>query len=203
MKDSTRRTVLRRLEEKGYLVYEVSGRPYVYRERVPRKKEATHAIRQIVERFCEGSVEQLLLGMVNDRILTAEQLEELARKIAWAEALGTGGCVMIDLSSLCGHWLKRIAPMSRSRPRLLALDGGRVARSGPASEPRLAARGLGESGPVWYARPSRVPPALLIPEIVLVVTVAFVACIDGARMEFDRADGSGTGGRWRLSAATC
>jgi predicted transcriptional regulator len=88
MKDSTVRTVLRRLEEKGYLSHEVSGRTYVYRERVPARKAATQAVRQIVDRFCEGSVEQLLLGMVDDRIVTAEQLEELARKIAEAEAEG-------------------------------------------------------------------------------------------------------------------
>jgi BlaI family transcriptional regulator, penicillinase repressor len=88
MKDSTVRTVLRRLEEKGYLTHEVSGRTYVYRERVPARKAATQAVRQIVDRFCEGSVEQLLLGMVDDRILTAEQLEELARKIAEAEGRG-------------------------------------------------------------------------------------------------------------------
>jgi BlaI family transcriptional regulator, penicillinase repressor len=88
MKDSTVRTVLRRLEEKGYLAHEVSGRTYVYRVRVPALKAATQAVRQIVDRFCEGSIEQLLTGMVNDRILTAEQLEELARKIAEAEAKG-------------------------------------------------------------------------------------------------------------------
>jgi BlaI family transcriptional regulator, penicillinase repressor len=88
MKDSTVRTVLGRLEEKGYLVHEVVGRTYVYRERVPAQKAAAQAVRQIVDRFCEGSVEQLLLGMVNDRILTAEQLEELARKINEAEAKG-------------------------------------------------------------------------------------------------------------------
>jgi BlaI family transcriptional regulator, penicillinase repressor len=88
MKDSTVRTVLRRLEDKGYLTHEVSGRTYVYRERVPARKAATQAVRQIVDRFCEGSVEQLLLGMVDDRILTAEQLEELARKIAEAEGRG-------------------------------------------------------------------------------------------------------------------
>lgn len=85
MKDSTVRTVLRRLEEKGYLTHEVSGRTYVYRVRVPALKAATQAVRQIVDRFCGGSVEQLLLGMVDDRILTAEQLEELARKVAEAE----------------------------------------------------------------------------------------------------------------------
>ncbi len=87
MKDSTVRTVLRRLEEKGYVVHEVSGRTYVYRQRVAARRAATQAVRQIVDRFCAGSVEQLLVGMVDDRILTALELEKLARKIAQAEAL--------------------------------------------------------------------------------------------------------------------
>jgi predicted transcriptional regulator len=88
MKDSTVRTVLRRLEEKGYLAHEVSGRTYIYRERVPALRTATQAVRQIVDRFFEGSVEQLLSGMVSDRLVTAEQLEELARKIAQAGSEG-------------------------------------------------------------------------------------------------------------------
>jgi len=85
MKDSTVRTVLYRLEQKGYLTHDVAGRTYVYRQRVQARKAATQAVRQIVDRFCEGSVEQLLVGMVDDRMLTVEQLEELARKIAQAE----------------------------------------------------------------------------------------------------------------------
>lgn len=87
MKESTVRTVLHRLEQKGYLVHDVSGRTYVYRERVPARKAAAQAVRQIVKRFCEGSVEQLLVGMVDDRMLTAVELEELARKIGQAGAL--------------------------------------------------------------------------------------------------------------------
>ena len=63
-----------------------SGRTYVYRPRLPARREATHAVRQIVDRLCAGSVEHLLVGMVSDRIATAEQLEELARKIAQAGA---------------------------------------------------------------------------------------------------------------------
>jgi BlaI family penicillinase repressor len=87
MKESTVRTVLHRLEQKGYLVHDVAGRTYVYRERVPARKAAAQAVRQIVKRFCEGSVEQLLVGMVDDRMLTALELEELARKIAQSGAL--------------------------------------------------------------------------------------------------------------------
>ena len=88
LKDSTVRTLLRRLEEKGYLTHKVDGRTYVYRGTLPAQKAAAQAVRQIVDRFCEGSVERLLLGMVSDRLLTAEQLEELARKIAESEARG-------------------------------------------------------------------------------------------------------------------
>ena len=90
MKDSTVRTILRRLEAKGYVSHEISGRTYVYRPRLPARRAATQAVRQIVDRLCEGSVEQLLQGMVSDRIVSAEQLEELARRIAQAERTQEG-----------------------------------------------------------------------------------------------------------------
>ena len=86
MTDSTVRTLLRRLEAKGYVRHEIAGRTYVYRPRLPARRAAAQAVRQIVDRLCEGSVEQLLQGMVSDRIVSAEQLEELARKVAEAEA---------------------------------------------------------------------------------------------------------------------
>ncbi len=85
MKDSTARTILRRLEEKGYLAHTVSGRTYVYHERVPVSRAANQAVRQVIDRLCGGSVERLLVGMVDDRLISAEHLEELARKIAEAE----------------------------------------------------------------------------------------------------------------------
>ena len=85
MKDSTARTILRRLEEKGYLTHTLSGRTYVYRERVPASRAANQAVRQVIDRLCGGSVERLLVGMVDDRLISPEQLEDLARKIAEAE----------------------------------------------------------------------------------------------------------------------
>ena len=38
-------------------------------------------IRQIVERLCGGSVEQLLVGMVDHEVLDSKQLQQLAQKI--------------------------------------------------------------------------------------------------------------------------
>ena len=86
LKDSTVRTILRRLEEKGYVEHDVDGRTYVYRPRVQSQHVATDAVRGIIDRFCGGSVEDLLVGMVDDKILSPDKLKELAKKIAAAEA---------------------------------------------------------------------------------------------------------------------
>ncbi len=85
MKDSTARTILRRLEEKGYVTHEVEGRTYVYSPSVDSHNVATDAVRGIIDRFCSGSVEDLLVGMVNDDVLSADKLQELAQRIAKAE----------------------------------------------------------------------------------------------------------------------
>jgi len=81
MKDSTVRTVLRRLEEKGYLTHEVDGRTYIYKPVDARQNVAARAVKQIIDRFCGGSVEQLLVGMVDNDVLDQDQLQEVARKI--------------------------------------------------------------------------------------------------------------------------
>jgi predicted transcriptional regulator len=86
MKDSTIRTVLRRLEEKGYLTHEVEGRTYVYRASDARQNVAIRAVRGIIDRFCGGSAEQLVLGMVDNAVLNPKQLERLAQRVAENES---------------------------------------------------------------------------------------------------------------------
>jgi len=82
MKDSTIRTVLRRLEEKGYLSHEVEGRTFIYQPSEKRQNVAVRAVKNIIDRFCGGSAEALVLGMVDNAVLDRKQLERLARKIA-------------------------------------------------------------------------------------------------------------------------
>lgn len=82
LKDSTVRTILRRLEEKGFLTHEVDQRTYVYRPTVAQQSAAVRAVRQIIDRFCGGSVEKLLVGMVDDDVLDERQLKELAERIS-------------------------------------------------------------------------------------------------------------------------
>jgi BlaI family transcriptional regulator, penicillinase repressor len=82
MKESTIRTVLRRLEEKGYVTHTLDGRTYIYRAVEPRLSVAARAAKHIIDRFCGGSAEELVIGMVDNAVLKPEQLERLGRKIA-------------------------------------------------------------------------------------------------------------------------
>lgn len=86
LKDSTVRTLLRRLEEKGYVEHDVDGRTYVYRATRDQTNVAASAVRGIVDRFCSGSIENLLIGLVDDKLISSERLKQLASQIAAAEA---------------------------------------------------------------------------------------------------------------------
>jgi predicted transcriptional regulator len=85
LKESTVRTVLRRLEEKGYVNHDVDGRTYVYQATYPRGKVAAKAVQRIVDLFCNGSVEEVLVGMVDSAMLNQRQLRALADKVAKAK----------------------------------------------------------------------------------------------------------------------
>ncbi len=79
--DSTIRTLLRRIEAKGILAHTTEGRTFVYRPRVKPSEMANQAVRRVVERFCEGSLPSLLIGMADDRMISAEELRQLAAEI--------------------------------------------------------------------------------------------------------------------------
>jgi len=82
LKDSTVRTVLRRLEEKGYLAHSVENRTFLYRPAESRQHVAGRAAKRIVDWFCDGSVEALLVGMVDSKVLDGDELQRLAKRIA-------------------------------------------------------------------------------------------------------------------------
>jgi BlaI family penicillinase repressor len=82
LKESTVRTVLHNLEEKGYVTHTVEGRTYVYRPAETKRNAAVRATQQIIDRFCGGSAEELLIGLVDNRVLKPRQLQQLAAEIA-------------------------------------------------------------------------------------------------------------------------
>ena len=77
LKETSTRTLLRRLEQKGYLTHEEQGRAYVYRSVEPARSVAARAVRQIIDRFCRGSVEELVNGMVAAKVLSKAELARL------------------------------------------------------------------------------------------------------------------------------
>jgi predicted transcriptional regulator len=90
IKETSVRTLLRRLEQKGYLTHEEDGRAYVYRAAEPSRSLAAHAVRQIIDRFCRGSVEELVSGMVDARVLSKGEMERLEEFVR-ARRLGNRG----------------------------------------------------------------------------------------------------------------
>src|SRR5215831_535600 len=77
LKETTVRTLLRRLEQKGYLEHESDGRAYLYRATEAPRNLAARAVRQIIDRFCQGSVEELVSGMVDAKMLSKSELASL------------------------------------------------------------------------------------------------------------------------------
>jgi BlaI family penicillinase repressor len=86
LKDSTVRTVLRRLEDKGYLAHSVENRTFVYRPAETQQRVAGRAAQRIADWFCGGSVEALLVGMVDSAVLDRAELQRLADRIAAAQS---------------------------------------------------------------------------------------------------------------------
>jgi BlaI family transcriptional regulator, penicillinase repressor len=85
LKESTVRTVLRRLEEKGFVSHSIEGRTYVFRAVDDRQSVAAKAVRRVAEWFCNGSIEDVLIGIVDSKMLDKQQLEQLSKKIEEAE----------------------------------------------------------------------------------------------------------------------
>ena len=76
--------MLSRVEEKGHLRHAVSGRTFIYSAVEAPQSLAIRAVPQSVEKFCAGSVEQLLVGMVTNDLIDAADLRRLAGKVAKA-----------------------------------------------------------------------------------------------------------------------
>jgi BlaI family penicillinase repressor len=81
LKDSSVRTLLRRLEARGYVNHRLDGKVFVYSAEQPRQSLAARAVRQIIDRFCAGSVEQFLTGIVDEKIVSLQELERLTQKV--------------------------------------------------------------------------------------------------------------------------
>jgi BlaI family penicillinase repressor len=84
--DSTVRTQLRVLEEKGHVRHEELGLRYVYMPEVPRHAARKSALRHLVDTFFDGSAEKVVAAVLGGEgtRLTEEELDRVAELVAKA-----------------------------------------------------------------------------------------------------------------------
>jgi BlaI family transcriptional regulator, penicillinase repressor len=74
-------TMLRILEDKGYVGHDEEGRAFRFHALVRREEAGESAVRSLVQRLFEGSPSLLLTQLVGDRDLTKEELKRMRKLI--------------------------------------------------------------------------------------------------------------------------
>jgi predicted transcriptional regulator len=76
-------TVLRVLEEKGYVTHdkELSGRAHVFRPTVDEKRAQRSHLRDLLDRMFAGRPDEMVNGLLENERLTREDLEALRQRI--------------------------------------------------------------------------------------------------------------------------
>lgn len=70
-------TTIRILEKKGYVGHEKDGRAHVYAPLVKRTEASRSEIRRLVSRFFGNSHEDLVLNVLEDQGISAEEIQRL------------------------------------------------------------------------------------------------------------------------------
>jgi predicted transcriptional regulator len=83
---NTVQTLLRILEQKGYLRHEEAGRAFVYYPVVARVEATRAAVKQLLERFFDNSAELLTVRLLEDEQLGDAELERLRKMIEEAKS---------------------------------------------------------------------------------------------------------------------
>jgi predicted transcriptional regulator len=70
-------TTIRILEQKGYVEHRQEGRAFIYRSCVAEHEASRSEVQRVLSRFFGNSREQLLLSLLGDDEISAEELERL------------------------------------------------------------------------------------------------------------------------------
>lgn len=70
-------TIIRILEKKGYVIHVKDRRAHVYMPKVDRKDATRFEVRHLVSRFFENSDELLVLNILEEKSIDAEELARL------------------------------------------------------------------------------------------------------------------------------
>ena len=81
-------TMMKILEQKGFLKKSQEERAYVYRPAQAKRQVIGAMVREFVDRVFNGSAEPLLVHLVEDQKLSSKDLEEISRMIREGRANG-------------------------------------------------------------------------------------------------------------------
>ena len=73
----TVRTMLQRMEEKGWLKHRVVGRTHFYSAAQPREATAGQRVTQVLDTVCGGSPERLVTALLDYRGLSQEEAKRI------------------------------------------------------------------------------------------------------------------------------
>src|ERR1039457_3732547 len=84
-------TTIRILEQKGYVEHRQDGRAFIYSPCVAEQEASRSEVRHVLNRFFGNSRERLLLSLLGDEEISAEELQRLKDAIRDAEPDEVGG----------------------------------------------------------------------------------------------------------------
>lgn len=83
---NTVRTLLERMEDKGWLKHREDGRTYLYTAAQPREASIGQKVLEVVEHLCGGSPETLVTALLDYRGLRPDELKRIRQLLDQARA---------------------------------------------------------------------------------------------------------------------
>jgi predicted transcriptional regulator len=86
---NTVRTLLERMEEKGWITHREEGRTFLYSAAQPRQATIGQKVKEMVDTVCGGSPEALVTALLDYRGLNSGELERIREMLSQARAART------------------------------------------------------------------------------------------------------------------
>jgi predicted transcriptional regulator len=83
---NTVRTLLERMEEKGWITHREDGRTFLYSAAQPRQATIGQKVQQVIETVCGGSAEALVTALLDYRGLSPGELHRIRHMLAKARS---------------------------------------------------------------------------------------------------------------------
>ncbi len=83
---NTVRTLMERMEEKGWLIHRAEGRSYLYSATVPREESLGQRVMDMVDKACGGNPEKLMMALLQYRGLSDEEAKRIRVMLDEAKA---------------------------------------------------------------------------------------------------------------------